>query len=99
MRLSAQHADVIRAETQRVFGPDARVILFGSRTDDRVRGGDIDLLVQAAHEVAQPTLKTARLWAALQLRLGEQKIDIVLEAPNLARQAIHRVALEEGVPL
>lgn len=47
MRLSRIERDVIVREARESFGPDARVKLFGSRTDDSRRGGDIDLLVQS----------------------------------------------------
>jgi predicted nucleotidyltransferase len=46
MRLSAHERDVIREAAAEVFGPDVRVMLFGSRVDDSRRGGDIDLFVE-----------------------------------------------------
>ena len=42
-------------------------------------------------------LKTAQLWAKLQLRLGEQRIDIVLAAANFEEQKlIEQVARKTG---
>ena len=46
MRLTPETRDIIRHSTQAVFGLDSQVKLFGSRIDDRQRGGDIDLLVE-----------------------------------------------------
>ena len=44
MRLTESEIRAIREELARLY-PDAQVYLFGSRADDDVRGGDIDLLV------------------------------------------------------
>ena len=44
MRLSLSTRSTIRDTVRSVVGPDATVRLFGSRTDDDARGGDIDLL-------------------------------------------------------
>lgn len=49
MRLSNADQRVIRAKVAEMFGEDAEVRLFGSRVDDRARGGDIDLFVEVAH--------------------------------------------------
>ena len=99
MRLSSDEAQRIADEVRAVFGPHAQVRLFGSRVDDRARGGDIDLLVTVPQAVERPALLAAQLGARLQLALGEQHIDIVVEAPNLLPQPIHRIAHEQGVLL
>lgn len=46
MRLSDQQRTIIRSSVAENFGADAVVRLFGSRTDDSQRGGDIDLLIE-----------------------------------------------------
>lgn len=80
-------------------GARARVLLFGSRTRDSDRGGNIDLLVELSQPVQRPAWLAARLEAVLMRRLGERKNDVLLAAPNLAEQAIHRVARAEGLAL
>jgi len=50
------------------FGPDARVTLFGSQVGDRKRGGDIDLLVECPHPVANAGLAAPRMAARIILR-------------------------------
>ena len=41
MRLTEDESRIIRDTVRRRFGRNARVWLFGSRTDDTRRGGDI----------------------------------------------------------
>lgn len=51
MRLSQDQVQAIKFTAQTVLGNDARVTLFGSRTDDHRRGGDIDLLFETPHRL------------------------------------------------
>jgi predicted nucleotidyltransferase len=99
MHLCSSHARRIVNEARAVFGPQVQVRLFGSRVDDGARGDDIDLLVTVTQPIAHPALLASRLGARLQAALGEQRIDIVLEAPNLRPLPIHLVAHEQGVML
>jgi predicted nucleotidyltransferase len=73
--------------------------LFGSRLDDNKKGGDIDLLIQVEHEVTNPALLAAQIQAKVMRQIGEQKIDVLLMAPNLTRLPIHDIALNQGVLL
>ena len=43
MRLLPQQINIIRQTVAEIAGDDAKVRLFGSRRDDKARGGDIDL--------------------------------------------------------
>lgn len=99
MRLSSLAGSTIRDTVRSVLGPGATVRLFGSRTNDSARGGDIDLLVESDQVVEQPALVAARIGALLQLELGDQRIDVVIAAPNLPDQAIHQTARATGIML
>lgn len=99
MRLTEDDRRRIVQLTAEVVGSDARVLLFGSRVDDARRGGDIDLLVTLPRPVDRPALLAAELGARLERALGERRIDIVLDAPNLRPQPIHAVAHAQGVSL
>ncbi|WP_333607287.1 nucleotidyltransferase domain-containing protein [Arsukibacterium sp.] len=98
MRLSQQQADTIKTITRDVFGPAARVKLFGSRADDNRLGGDIDLLVELPHPITAAVVASATLEARLMQVLGLQKIDIIVSAPNLSATPIHAIAAQ-GVTL
>lgn len=99
MRLSDEYAAAIRAGVRKIFGPEARVWLFGSRADDSRRGGDIDLYIEApcgSDEVAQ---LEGRLYAFLVRRLGEQRIDIVIRPTGMPLRRIDEEARRTGVKL
>ena len=99
MRLAAEQVDHIVTAAREFFGPQARVWLFGSRTDDRRRGGDIDLLVEADHSVERPVWTAALLTARLQRKLGERHIDVLVTDPTTAPEPIHEVARSQGLLL
>ena len=101
MRLSDHQASIIRTAVTRHFGSGARVILFGSRVDDRQRGGDIDLLIQTDQtDVAAMTRAEIALLVQLNQQLGEQKIDILLDYPTRThRPPIFSIAEQQGILL
>ena len=82
MRLKSQETEIIRRSVAEVFGETTPVWVFGSRLDDDRRGGDIDLFQETALPPAERLRCRFRLLALLQERLGEQKIDLVLAAPD-----------------
>lgn len=99
MRLTTLERDIIRQTVQRRFGAHAQVVLFGSRTNDRARGGDIDLLVNCPDVVENDFLATIGLETDLQDALGEQKIDILIRHPGTTETPLHRIAQQTGIPL
>ena len=97
MRLSDHIRREIKLAAQRYF-KQAPVYLFGSRRDDSRRGGDIDLYIETVmsdSEVAQAKIK---MMAQLYRRIGERKIDIVVNNGRVALPIFQR-ARREGVPL
>ena len=99
MRLSPPQIQAIVAVTAELAGPDAQVRLFGSRLDDALQGGDIDLLVECPNKVARPVWLAAQITARLHRALGDRKIDVLLVDPDTTVQPVHRVAREQGVLL
>ena len=55
--------------------PDATIYLFGSRTIDEARGGDIDLLILTNNPVDKKALRPLRI--EFFKKFGWQKIDLV----------------------
>ena len=74
MRLKDSEKNAI-VRTVKSFDPNAKVFLFGSRTDDSAKGGDIDLLIFTKRKTLSDKLK---LKVKLKEELGDRKIDILL---------------------
>ena len=71
--------DAVLDEAKRIFGDSlARVRLYGSRADLSKKGGDIDLVVEVLGGVADKFALTQSFRQSLCLRLGNQKIDILI---------------------
>ena len=99
MRLTPTQAQIIGETVRAMLGPDARVRLFGSRTDDAARGGDIDLYVEVDRPLGNRVAAASRLAGQLQIRLGDQRIDVILVDPHTAPQPIHAAARQQGIRL
>lgn len=91
MRLSRKEIEVILNVAQKIYGTSVKVYLFGSRTDDSKKGGDIDLLVRTP-EGKKGILAKIRMSAMLKEKLGDQKIDIIgdHETSNVALEALNK---------
>lgn len=74
MRLSYEEKNIIRS-TVDDYEPEAQIRLFGSRTDNNTRGGDIDLLIISKFLSYRHKLL---IRAKLKEKLGDRKIDIII---------------------
>jgi predicted nucleotidyltransferase len=99
MRLTPEQIDIIKSTAQSVLGEGAQVILFGSRVDDALKGGDIDLLMELDTRVPNKTLAIGQIYAQLIKKLGDRKIDILIKDPSTQPAAIFTVAQKTGVRL
>ena len=101
MRLSDFEVDTIRKAVHRRFGDGSRVLLFGSRADDRRRGGDIDLLVETGETGTEAFQHKLEALTDMHLAFGERKIDLVTAPPTGVQdeRPIVRIARETGIAL
>jgi len=101
MRLNNEEISAIKRAVEEHFGPEARVYLFGSRANDRARGGDIDLYVESGLRGEKLQEAKLRAMSQIQLRIGERKIDIVTAGAEAEDEAVDIVkkARKTGVPL
>ena len=99
MRLTPWEISAIQRVTAEVAGPLARVSLFGSRTRDDLRGGDIDLLLELPVPTADKLGLSLRTGARLQMAIGERKIDVLVTDPLTEETALIRAARRDGIVL
>jgi predicted nucleotidyltransferase len=99
MRLTRQQQQIIKETAADVFGTHVSVYLFGSRVDDSARGGDIDLLVRLDKPQQQTEQKILQFVAKLQMQLGDQPIDVLVQDPESTPGSIHLQAQRTGVKL
>jgi len=96
MRLSPIEITAIKRAVYEV-DQEARIFLFGSRVDDKKRGGDIDLLILSRKIDFELKGKIRR---AICSRLGEQKIDILISKDIGKEEDPFTVsAFEQGIEL
>ena len=101
MRLTEQQRNIIRATVAENFGKGAEVWLFGSRVDDNKRGGDIDLLIETDQDDVDALTRTEiDFLSKIQMKLGEQQIDVLLDYPSRkTRPPILLIAKRTGILL
>jgi predicted nucleotidyltransferase len=93
MRLSTNEINIIK-QCILAADPVAEIYLFGSRVNDHLKGGDIDLLLVSKKLTLMDIIK---IKIKLYDQLGEQKIDIV--QPHENNKAFVRLAMKEGIKL
>lgn len=95
MRLSATQREQVIQTTRQNFGVDANVWLFGSRTNDARRGGDVDLYVETAQsDTFMPTL---RCKIALEDSL-DLHVDLIVNN-HTKDEPIYQIAKRQGIQL
>lgn len=101
MRVTPEQLRVFDMLAHRYFGEDAELWLFGSRVDDRKKGGDYDFFVETSLNDADEIVeRKIALLAELQgsAQFEDEKIDIVVKRKVSAfEMPIYQVAKNEGV--
>ena len=95
-KLSEFERNIIKESAKKIFGLKTEVFLFGSRANDRLKGGDIDLYVISESKDNLAGKKIDFL-TNVQLKIGIQRIDVVI-AKNKNRD-IEKSAIAKGIQL
>lgn len=96
MRLTQQQQTAILNAAEKVLGKPALVTLFGSRVNDQLKGGDIDLLFETSAAIDNKAQAICSLYSELQKSLGDRKIDILVKDANTPNERIYKVAKSTG---
>ena len=99
MRLDEFEIATIKALAKKHFGNEVRVFLFGSRTEDQKRGGDIDLFISHPQTDQLSMRKKINFLTDLVLQIGDQKIDVVLEHPATKNSAFIQTIRQTAIQL
>lgn len=96
MRLENHDMKIIK-DVLSEFISDAQIFLFGSRTDDKKKGGDIDLFVKTSQNIS---LKDElNILTQLQKNGIGRKIDLVLDTPQKNKESFFNSIKNKAVVL
>lgn len=99
MRLDKFEIESITDLAQLHFGKDVHVFLFGSRTSNNKRGGDIDLFIRKQNGDKPDVRSKINFITDLIFRIGEQKIDVVLDNPAMRKSQFLKTIYSTGIQL
>lgn len=99
MRLNEFEIDSIKTLASRHFGKGVHVYLFGSRTQDELLGGDIDLFISSNNDKLLEVRTKVNFIADLVLLIGDQKIDVVLDTPAKRNSVFFKTIYQTGIQL
>jgi len=95
MRLSQDKIDYLKKLSLEIFN-STDIYLFGSRVDDTLRGGDIDIYIQTTQK--ENILKSKIIFLReFEKAFGEQKVDLLVDN-NLIQKEIFQIA-KKGIKL
>lgn len=106
MRLSNQEKKtIIESIDQTIVNlqnvkPKGALLLFGSRTDPSLKGGDIDLVIIVENEMEKNNWPHyTRITSAIKWNLGDEKIDLAIITKDKSKEIFWAQALKNAVLL
>jgi len=102
MRLTEKEKNVLISVVSEHASKNSELRLFGSRTDDSAKGGDIDLLLLVADEYTKKALTNHKIEILVKIKnlIGDQKIDMIIAtSQGIAESAFLSSVFPESVCL
>ena len=101
MRLTQDQLDIIVSAFEVIFNENDQLWLFGSRVNNNLKGGDIDLYVETNLTESKDVFdKKIMLLVKLSLAFGEQKIDLIINQLSEKKDLpIYLEAKKHGIKL
>jgi len=79
IRLTDDEIEAIKSLTKEIFGDNSKVWIFGSRVDTNLKGGDIDIYIEAEN-LDDLFEKKLDFLVKLKDKIGDQKIDLIVKS-------------------
>ncbi|SNZ10645.1 Nucleotidyltransferase domain-containing protein [Persephonella hydrogeniphila] len=95
VRLSEEEIKIIKETAKKFFGGNAKVYIFGSRTDLDKKGGDIDIFIETDKNISLK--EELKFLVELEKKGIERKVDLIIKAPNKREKFIFKEAKEKGI--
>ena len=99
MRITEEEQRAIVETAREHFGPDCKVILFGSRAHNDRKGGDTDLMIDTPRDGDWARAQKTGFLVDLKQRIGDRRIDVVVRAGDSTQKTVYQVADAEGILL
>ncbi len=96
-RLTNEQIEIIRRIAKQFFDENVCIRVFGSRTHDNLKGGDIDLFFETQLALPNRADVICKIYAALVLAMGDRKIDILIKDANTPPARIFEIAQQTGI--
>jgi predicted nucleotidyltransferase len=94
MRLTPFQRQSILELSHKHFGDNCAAYLFGSRTNNELKGGDIDLLIESDFNRQVDYTKRLAFRSDLKCQIGDQKIDVIFAMPGDVRPIVQEARRE-----
>lgn len=102
MRLSNHQCEVFIHVISKYISQNAQLLLFGSRVNDKEKGGDIDLMLIVEDDQIKEHIifKKVDILSQIKSEIGEQKIDLIIcTKEDITNSAFLRSAKSKSVLL
>jgi len=96
MRLSKNQVEIITRIVKKLAGKSAQAYLYGSRVNDRAKGGDIDLLIRAEGKISR--IEQAKIKLELEKALG-LPVDILVHDESSQLTPFQEIAYADAIKL
>ena len=90
----------IKKAAKKHFGQHTIISLFGSRTNEKIKGGDIDLFIKNETENTLTLEAKINFLAELKTAIGDRKIDVVFDnALTKQKKNFYRSIIDQKIKL
>ena len=96
MRISESEIQIIKQSILKYIDKP-RIFLFGSRVDDKKKGGDIDIFVESSQDIS--LTQQIKILTEIEMKGLNRKVDLIIKAPNVKEKSIFQTAIETGILL